>query len=230
MLTQKEEFFLALADGNLAKVNQILLSNSAILKEKFCGTEEPPLHLAIRYVKKSPSLKIIQAILNVIDAVFAQQKHEILNAKNHRGQTALHLAMKFGLIDVANLLLQYGIDYRVLDEQKGTARDVLKVFYSSKLNEYDRLIETISISARESKEEKSTSHKMNTSESTPLLSDVGGEEGNRRRTASSPDEVKASKISANSASLLGGIAGTSGSSQAHSTEEQVLLALHLKNL
>lgn len=57
---------------------------------------------------------------------YSEQAHFKLNcdATNEDGETALHLASRWGYINIVQLLLQWEADWRIFNKHKQTAADV----------------------------------------------------------------------------------------------------------
>jgi hypothetical protein len=228
-----KELCLAISQGKLDEVAKLIDRDKNILTEKVQNIQETLVHVAIRFISKSSDLQIIKYILAQIDQLPTLQKQTILNAKNSQGQTALHLAMEIGQMEVAGLLLQAEIDYTATNIMGYDARDTLKAFFPQKLDEFDRLVAKKPARAENKTDTKESSFNLKASDSAPLLEKDSKKIRDRH---SATTMAYSQSITANSASILSTIGSASGSSSdniytCEEKEKQVISAIqtHLKN-
>jgi hypothetical protein len=143
----------AIGDINYIKLFIAELNNYFHLSTEQIGKElssinyqyETPLHIATI----NNNISIVELFLS---------HHVNINAKNmESGYTALHIAMLYGYLTVAGLLLQYGADYIIKDKEGKTPFDLLPNRLHAKLFQLDFLQQQRAVEQEdeEEKEDKS---------------------------------------------------------------------------
>jgi len=104
---------------SLASCSQVelLLDSGADLRTSAASDGDQPLHRAVKF-------QHIHVVKLVMERCDPKARRKLLCAENVLGFTPLHLAAKYGLDEIAELLMEYGGDPDASDERGCTAKDL----------------------------------------------------------------------------------------------------------
>ena len=107
---------MAVAKNNLSIVRALVKSGASVMQQNSVG--DTCLHQVIRGTQDYSNLQIAKFLINTITDNDSKEMNGNVNAQNSLGQTPLVLAISIKHIELAQLLIESGVDLNIVDNNK----------------------------------------------------------------------------------------------------------------